>query len=137
MTKMNHPPWRRSIIMTKATSFDSSLSLHPPSPSNLSSSPDPTSHVPTTLALHSGLHKEYHQKRSVGVPGGQNVLQKIEVDKLAFERKANIFYPFADKREWELSEFLALSSLSQAEINTFLKLHYVSETVAIFIWPQR
>lgn len=38
----------------------------------------------------------------------------------------NIYYPFADRPEWELAEFLATSELSMAAIDRFLSLPLVS-----------
>ena len=40
-------------------------------------------------------------------------------------RQQNPFYPFAGKSEWELARFLSQSSLSQGDIDDFLKLSWV------------
>ena len=37
----------------------------------------------------------------------------------------NVYYPFASKAEWELAEWLSLSSLSQSFVNEFLHLDWV------------
>lgn len=109
-----------------------SSSLHPPFPPNAPIPPAPTTTTPPSF--NTKLHKLYHANKSFGLVGGKNVLQKIEDDQLANERKNNIYFPCADETEWELVEFLSMSSLSQAEINEFLKLRYVSRLTGTFDW---
>lgn len=38
----------------------------------------------------------------------------------------NVYYPFADREEWELVKFLS-DNLNQGQITWFLKLSWVSE----------
>ena len=76
-----------------------------------------------------GLHKEFHPCPSLWVPGGRNLLQRIdESDEYAPVRasSANIHYPFASHSEWHLAKWLATAPLSRADIDKFLHLDYVS-----------
>lgn len=57
---------------------------------------------------------------------GTNLLQKIDRDRLAPYRTNNIFYPFADREEWELVSWMIKSSLSNRQIDSFLHLRFVS-----------
>lgn len=62
-----------------------------------------------------------------------NLLQQIEAgtgpDNPAVQARAMglLHYPFSSLRDWELGHFLATSSLSQAEIDKFLKLQRVRD----------
>ena len=40
-------------------------------------------------------------------------------------RENNPYFPFIDRDEWELAKFL-YTNLTQTQINSFLKLHWVS-----------
>lgn len=66
--------------------------------------------------------------------GGKNLLQQIEAgtgpeDPAIKARQMGLLhYPFSSPRDWSLGRFLTTSSLSQAEIDEFLKL----ERVCIF-----
>ncbi len=55
-----------------------------------------------------------------GFGDGAHTLKKITLDEFVEERKANLYYPFANKDDWEVAEWL-----SMAEINNFLKLTFV------------
>lgn len=63
--------------------------------------------------------------------GGMNLLQQIEAgtgpeDEAVKARAMGLtHYPFSSHRDWDLARFLADSSLSQAEIDVFLKLDRV------------
>ena len=74
--------------------------------------------------------KVYHPNRACSKTGGQNLLQAIHDDRFADHRKENPYYPFADKAEWELVKWMTDASLTQQQIDTFLKLSYVQRTLA-------
>ncbi|KAG1905438.1 uncharacterized protein F5891DRAFT_1183385 [Suillus fuscotomentosus] len=57
---------------------------------------------------------------------GLTFLDLFDVDEYAECRKDNLFYPFASKEEWEITDFLLRSPLSMAAINEFLALPMVS-----------
>jgi len=42
--------------------------------------------------------------------------------------EGNVYYPFANEKEWELSAWLHQSGLPLSQMDTFLKLKYVSRT---------
>ena len=50
----------------------------------------------------------------------------MDQDLLSEHRKTNAHYPFADRTEWELAQWLNLTSLTQQQIDSFLRLDYVS-----------
>ncbi|KAG2098901.1 hypothetical protein BD769DRAFT_1318401, partial [Suillus cothurnatus] len=49
-------------------------------------------------------------------------LNVFDANGYAEYREDNLFYPFASKEEWEISDFLLYLSLSMAAIGIFLKL---------------
>lgn len=60
-------------------------------------------------------------------PRGSKFMDAFDEDRFAeIRRNENLYYPFADRPEWELAEFLVTSSLSMAAINCFLSLSLVS-----------
>jgi hypothetical protein len=71
-------------------------------------------------------HKEYHPNRAQFRSGGENLLQRMEQDPLSEHRKTNVHYPFANRTEWELAQWLNSTSLTQQQIDSFLRLDYVS-----------
>ncbi|KAG2338456.1 hypothetical protein BDR05DRAFT_893431 [Suillus weaverae] len=56
---------------------------------------------------------------------GLTFLDIFNADEYAEYRKDNLFYPFASREEWEVTDYLLHSSLSMAAINEFLKLQMV------------
>ncbi|KAF7969079.1 hypothetical protein HWV62_28378 [Athelia sp. TMB] len=91
--------------------------------------PAPISHVPANnngdmppdSSLH-GLNKRQHPRVPFRGAGGENLLQQIRRDRYAEYRADNIHYPFATRGDWQLGEWLTNSSLTQAQIDSFLKL---------------
>jgi hypothetical protein len=71
-------------------------------------------------------HKEYHPNRAQFRLGGENLLQRMDQDLLSEHRKTNVHYPFANRTEWELAQWLNSTSLTQQQIDSFLRLDYVS-----------
>lgn len=68
----------------------------------------------------------FHPRVMVDKPGGKNLLQEIDSDlRLKQFRRIRPYYPFASKAEWELGSWLCNGSLSQNDIDSFLKLDYV------------
>ncbi|KAH9001804.1 hypothetical protein EDB86DRAFT_3063618 [Lactarius hatsudake] len=58
-------------------------------------------------------------------PPHANTFERIAGDRFAHRRVNNPYYPFQGREEWGLARFLARSSLSQSEIDEFLKLEWV------------
>ncbi|KAF5321441.1 hypothetical protein D9619_000085 [Psilocybe cf. subviscida] len=67
----------------------------------------------------------YHPSAAEMYGQGTTFLDAFNQDKFAEYRKTNIYYPFASKMESELGIFLIRSSMSMAEINSFLKLDMI------------
>ncbi|KAH8997724.1 hypothetical protein EDB86DRAFT_3064262 [Lactarius hatsudake] len=75
-------------------------------------------HVNTTTT-------EYHSCSSFIYGQKANTFERIAGDRFAHRRVNNPYYPFQGREEWGLARFLARSSLSQSEIDEFLKLEWV------------
>lgn len=81
--------------------------------------------IPPDSDLH-GLSKQEHPKLLHRMAGGENLLQRIRNDQYAIYRQENIHYPFGSRADWQLGQWLTNSSLTQAQIDSFLKLEEVS-----------
>lgn len=81
-----------------------------------------------------GLRKVYHPKRSAHDSQGKNMLQQMDEDKYANIRQEsrNVHFPFASRSEWQLANWLTRSSLPQTEIDSFLHLNWVCDTLIMF-----
>lgn len=69
--------------------------------------------------------KKYHPNRAGSKPGGENLLQALEQDQFAHVRQDNAHYPFANQVEWQLVKWFTDASLTQQQIDAFLRLLYV------------
>lgn len=93
----------------------------------------PTAHNNNQNAPTDGLQKILHWNVSQFDEGrGTNLLQKMEQDALHADRveSGNVYFPFYHKKEWQLVEWFGKTSLSQAEINSFLQL----DIVGVFLY---
>lgn len=54
-----------------------------------------------------------------------NTFERIKQEDRCSARETNPYFPFIDRDEWELAKFL-YTNLTQAQINSFLKLRWVS-----------
>ncbi|KIK22290.1 hypothetical protein PISMIDRAFT_102693 [Pisolithus microcarpus 441] len=68
---------------------------------------------------------QYHAKSGWTYGWSKNTFEQIEDDHYQENRKMNIYWPFQSHVEWRLGKFL-VENLTQAQINTFLKLDWVS-----------
>lgn len=101
--------------------------------------PAPTSREDPSHVLAKGLTKvmDPNPSESFEGLGGMNLLQQIEAgtgpeDPAVRARAMGLsHYPFSSLRDWDLGHFLATSSLSQAEIDKFLKLSRVRELTIV------
>lgn len=75
------------------------------------------------------FYKVYHPNRAHSAPGGKNLLQSINDDRFALNREDNPHYPFANKDEWELVKWMTDASLTQQQIDAFLQLGYVRDSL--------
>ncbi|KAH8991606.1 hypothetical protein EDB86DRAFT_3065127 [Lactarius hatsudake] len=71
------------------------------------------------------LQRQYHPRSSFIYGQKPNTLERTAGDSFAHRRATNLYYPFQSREEWGLARFLARSSLSQSEIDEFLKLEWV------------
>ena len=61
-----------------------------------------------------------------------NTFEQMKQGKYHSERERNLYFPFTDRDEWELGNFL-YTHLTQMQINEFLKLHWVSNSPFLFV----
>lgn len=59
---------------------------------------------------------------------GQTFMDRFDADPYAQHRKANLYYPFASKQDWEIGAFLERSRLSMTAIDEFLSLELARST---------
>jgi hypothetical protein len=55
----------------------------------------------------------------------------MDGDENAYQRQNNIYYPFSERKEWELGKFLS-ETLTQSQIDRYLKLQWVSCWVSLY-----
>ncbi|KIO11448.1 hypothetical protein M404DRAFT_126753 [Pisolithus tinctorius Marx 270] len=67
---------------------------------------------------------QYHEKSGWIYGRSKNTLERIQDDRYQKNRETNIHWPFQSRAEWRLGKFLA-ENLTQAQINTFLKLDWL------------
>ena len=60
------------------------------------------------------------------------MFEQMKKGKYHSEREHNPYFPFTDRDEWELAKFLYVN-LMQTQINTFLKLHWVSKSSLLLL----
>ncbi|KAG2098695.1 uncharacterized protein F5147DRAFT_543499, partial [Suillus discolor] len=58
---------------------------------------------------------------------GLTFLDPFDTNEFIKYRNENLFYPFASKEEWEITDFLLCSPLSMAAIDVFLKLSLIQK----------
>lgn len=97
------------------------------SPSQNIPQPSPTDNNMRITGLPSNVRVEFHPNIPASRRGGRNLLQEMDADvNLKEIRRTHLFYPFANKAEWELASWLCNGGLSQRDIDSFLKLDFVS-----------
>lgn len=94
----------------------------------------PNGDIPSASNIH-GLSKLEHPRILIRRPGGENLLQRIRGDQYAQQRKDNIHYPFRSRGDWQLAQWLTNSPLTQAQIDSFLKLEEVNQSRCHFSTP--
>ena len=83
-----------------------------------------------TTSPHLSSYLRYHRYSGYTYPneGGKNIFEQMEEDSYAYRRRHNVYYPFADHKEWELAKFL--HQFTQAKMDEFLKLEWVNIVLA-------
>ena len=95
------------------------------------------------LCIPPSQFKKYHTKVYPGAAWtygkGSTFMDEFDDDEHAATREDNLYYPWASRPEWELASFLLCLSLSMADIDQFLSLDLVSESLLILhmndLWP--
>jgi len=64
---------------------------------------------------------------------GPTFMDKFDHDQHADKRHENIYYPFASRKEWQLASFLLSSGMSMGQIDKFLSLKLVCESLFLRI----
>lgn len=97
---------------------------------NMTSSPGPEDHITAdNPKMKRGYHATMHPNTPIVKAGGETFIDKFDQDRFAEERKQNLYYPFADRDDWEVGYWLLNSGLSMAAINKFLSLRLVSGSI--------
>ncbi|RDB19233.1 hypothetical protein Hypma_013496 [Hypsizygus marmoreus] len=84
------------------------------------------------VASQVGLHRINHPNAPIAKPGGHNLLEAMDLDRYALERQTNPYYPFASKMDWDVAHFIHDTSLTQQQIDRFLRLDYVRSHPLLF-----
>ena len=66
-----------------------------------------------------------HENTLLIKEGGETFMERFDKDQFAEERKQSIYYPFANRDDWEMACWLLNSGLSTVAINKFLSLRLV------------
>ena len=61
-------------------------------------------------------------------PGGKMFMDEFRNDRYAEERRQNLYFPWASRREWAFASWLLRSRLSMAAIDSLLSLELVSDS---------
>ena len=64
-------------------------------------------------------------------PGGKNFMDEFRNDRYAEERRQNLYFSWASRREWAFASWLLRSRLSMAAIDSLLSLELVSNSLYI------
>ena len=97
----------------------------PPAPANRDAPPTP-SHYREGHPDYPGRFVEVYEGCAAAFPGGEMFMGQFRSDRYAEQRRENIYFPFASRKEWEFASWLLRSSLSMAVINNLLSLEIVS-----------
>lgn len=93
------------------------------------SSTEPMDQDGRVIDFYPGVAKVVHQY-------GTTFMDAFDQDAFSEIRNTeNLYYPFTDRLEWELAEFLVTSDLSMAAIDRFLSLSLVSCACSPFSYP--
>ncbi|KLO04020.1 hypothetical protein SCHPADRAFT_897360, partial [Schizopora paradoxa] len=120
----NSPPW---------LDYDSVMDSDPPSRDH-SHEPDDIAFVEAaSQASHeeerhdaSEIRTEKHESAGFDFGKGRTIIDEIDGDQFAHERLRNRFYPFSSRDDFEVGAWFIRSSVSMADIDTFLGLSAVS-----------
>ena len=85
----------------------------------------------TSPPLGGGMQKDgyfvtMHPNTPLVKEGGKTFMDKFDSDQFADQRRQNLYYPFANRDDWEMAYWLLNSGLSMVAINKFLSLKLVS-----------
>lgn len=74
-----------------------------------------------------GYFTTMHSNTPLVQKGGETFMDKFDRDQFCEERRQNLYYPFANRDDWEMAYWLLNSGLSMTSINKFLSLRLVSD----------
>ena len=75
-----------------------------------------------------GVDVEYFPHAARVYDGGLTFMDQFDTDTFNAQRKANLYYPFASRQDWELGSWLLRSGLSLVAIDIFLSLELVRQS---------
>ncbi|KAI5986321.1 hypothetical protein EDD15DRAFT_2174972 [Pisolithus albus] len=91
--------------------------------------------APTTYAGHFCRGEQFEGAAIVyGI--GDTFLRRFDMDRHAFHRQTNMYYPFANFGDWEMANFLLQSNLSMREVDNYLSLS-MTKKMPLSFWTAK
>ncbi|KAI6014163.1 hypothetical protein BKA83DRAFT_4062537 [Pisolithus microcarpus] len=87
--------------------------------------------APTTYAGHF-CRGEHFEGAAIVYGIGDTFLRRFDMDRHAFHRQTNMYYPFANFGDWEMANFLLQSNLSMREVDNYLSLSMTKKMLLSF-----
>ena len=100
--------------------------LDPPDPFSASAPTSSTRHGGQPEQLFSGRFVETYEGCSEAFPGGETFMGRFRRDQFAEQRRENMYFPWASRKEWHFASWLLRSRLSMAAIDSLMSLEIVS-----------
>ncbi|KAI6015807.1 hypothetical protein BKA83DRAFT_4060711 [Pisolithus microcarpus] len=91
--------------------------------------------APTTYAGHF-CRGEHFEGAAIIYGIGDTFLRCFDMDRHAFHRQTNMYYPFANFGDWEMANFLLQSNLSMREVDNYLSLS-MTKKMPLSFWTAK
>ena len=117
-------------ILTAANEIDSEME-HEAADPNLSEPVNPIVPGDQPRWFRSEQFVEAYDGCAERFPGGKNFMDEFRNNQYAEERRQNLYFPWASRREWAFASWLLRSHLSMAAIDSLLSLELVSDSLYI------
>ncbi|KAI6032177.1 hypothetical protein BKA83DRAFT_4122566 [Pisolithus microcarpus] len=91
--------------------------------------------APMTYAGHF-CQGEHFEGAAIVYGIGDTFLRRFDMDCHAFHHQTNMYYPFANFRDWEMANFLLQSNLSMREVNNYLSLS-MTKKMPLSFWTAK
>ncbi|KAI6017001.1 hypothetical protein BKA83DRAFT_4128674 [Pisolithus microcarpus] len=91
--------------------------------------------APTTYAGHF-CRGEHFEGAAIVYGIGDTFLRRFDMDRHAFHRQTNMYYPFANFGDWEMANFLLQLNLSMREVDNYLSLS-MTKKMPLSFWTAK